>query len=434
MREQRVAPLIARAVSQVVPSPAAGPAVSSRRRSGGARWGLLFVAWTLIGLMFVAPTYLQFVADGMLLPWSRLFSELTNWYLWALLFPVILWVARRFPFELPVWKSRVALHLSVGAVISAVYALVLLVKRYLIIAIATGDWRPHLLEMGIGYLFGGVQIYLLIYLAILAVVHAFDYYRKLQQRELKSTRLEAKLAQAQLQVLRMQLHPHFLFNTLNAISALMHKDVDAADRMIALLSDFLRLSLDNAGQQEVTLKTELEFLERYVEIERTRFGDRLSVSIDVDPRLLDAKVPNLILQPLVENSIRHGTSRRAAAGHVWVDARLLAGNRVGIKVRDDGPGVPPGQLDALRQGVGLSNTRARIEQLYASAGSMELANGEHGGFVVSLVLPYRPDYWAADERWSDGRLALGKGTEDGGVDAEDGGVDAEDGGADAATA
>lgn len=347
----------------------------------------MFLLWTLIGLMFVAPTYLQYASDDLAVPWSRLSSDLAGWYLWALLFPVIFWAARRFPFERRVWRSRVLVHALIGSAVSTAYAFLVVLKSYLIIAIATMDFRPHLLKMGTDYIFGGFEFYFLIYGAVVAAVHAFDYYRKYQERELKTTRLEAKLAQTQLQVLRMQLHPHFLFNTLHAISALMHKNVDAADRMIALLSDFLRLSLDNVGRQEVPLQSELEFLERYMEIEKTRFGERLTVEVDVDPEALDAAVPNLILQPLAENAVRHGISRRSGRGKVEIRARLVLPETLELQVLDNGPGVAEGF--SLKPGVGLSNTRARLEQLYGSEYRFEIGNGELGGLTVEIRMPYR---------------------------------------------
>jgi sensor histidine kinase YesM len=368
----------------------------------------MFLLWTLVGLMFVAPTYLQYAADDLAVPWSRLSSDLAGWYLWALLFPIIFWAARRFPFERRVWRSRVLIHAIIGSAVSTVYAFLVVLKSYFIIAIATMDFRPHLLKMGPDYLFGGFEFYFLIYGAVVAAVHAFDYYRKYQERELKTTRLEAQLAQAQLQVLRMQLHPHFLFNTLHAISALMHRNVEAADRMIALLSDFLRLSLENAGRQEVPLKNELDFLERYMEIEKTRFGERLTVKVDVEPEALDAAVPNFILQPLVENAVGHGISRRSSPGRIEVRARLEAPGRFDVRARrphrrlelqvvDNGPGTPGGA--APMPGVGMTNTRARLEQLYGSDQLFEAGNGEGGGFRVKVTLPYRPyeeEDWVAD--------------------------------------
>jgi LytS/YehU family sensor histidine kinase len=182
----------------------------------------------------------------------------------------------------------------------------------------------------------------------------------------------------------MQLHPHFLFNTLNAVSALMHQDVELADRMIARLGDLLRTTLDNADKQEVPLQQEIDFIRPYLEIEQARLGTRLSIGIDIDPNTVDARVPNLILQPLVENAVRHGIAPRPGPGRIEISARRENGH-LHIQVRDDGAGIK--QIDRLKEGVGLSNTRARLEQLYGPAHRFELKNGH--GFTVSVTLPFR---------------------------------------------
>jgi LytS/YehU family sensor histidine kinase len=182
----------------------------------------------------------------------------------------------------------------------------------------------------------------------------------------------------------MQLQPHFLFNTLHSISALMHRDVEAADRMLTRLSDLLRLTLESASTPEVPLSRELDFLDAYLEIQQTRFEERLEVVRDIDPLALDALVPNLLLQPLVENAIRHGVANRTTGGRVEISARRENG-RLTLSVRDDGPGLSPN----AGQGVGLSNTRARLEHLYGEAQSLALANDPAGGVRVTVVAPYR---------------------------------------------
>ena len=187
----------------------------------------------------------------------------------------------------------------------------------------------------------------------------------------------------------MRLNPHFLFNTLNAVSALMHPDVRAANRMMTRLSDLLRLSLETSAAQEVPLKLELDFLDRYLEIQRARFPDRLHVNLDVQPEALDALVPNFILQPLVENAIRHGIARRSAPGSVEIAARRVNG-LVEIAVRDNGAGFPAGRYVLPREGVGLANTRARLRHLYGAAHRFELRNVPAGGAEVLIVIPFRP--------------------------------------------
>jgi len=201
----------------------------------------------------------------------------------------------------------------------------------------------------------------------------------------RAAELEKGLAQAKLQALQMQLNPHFLFNTLHSISSLMHKDIEAADKMITRLSDLLRAALEGAGTQEVSLRQELKLLELYLAIEKIRFGNRLTVKLDVAADVLEAQVPNLILQPLVENAIRHGIEPRARPGRIELQAHRQNGV-LAVVLSDDGTGL--GQNGAIREGIGLSNTRARLRELYGSAHRFELASGPQGGVRVELNIPY----------------------------------------------
>lgn len=227
-----------------------------------------------------------------------------------------------------------------------------------------------------------------IYWVIVSISHALAFYRRSQDRERKAAELEASLAEARLEALRMQLHPHFLFNTLNAISTLVHKDPAAADEMIADLSELLRVALDASGRQEVPLREELEFLDRYLDIQRVRFGDRLRIEKEIDVAVLDAMVPTLILQPLAENAIRHGIEPGCAAGLIKIHAHR-SGDRLRISITDNGGGLKP---NAARQseGIGLANTRARLTQLYGESARLVLNSGSAGGCSVELELPCRP--------------------------------------------
>jgi LytS/YehU family sensor histidine kinase len=227
---------------------------------------------------------------------------------------------------------------------------------------------------------------LLIYWVIVAVTFAFDYYGKFRERELRAAELEKSLAQAKLRALQMQLNPHFLFNSLHSVSALMHQDVDAADRMIVRLSDLLRAALENSDAQEVTLRAELKFLQSYLEIEKIRFGQRLTVQTKIPADLLDARVPNLILQPLVENAIRHGIEPHAKPGHIELHAQRLNGELM-LVVCDNGAGVSDAAM--VSEGIGLSNTRARLRTLYGEAQHFELGNRPEGGLRVRLTIPFR---------------------------------------------
>jgi two-component system, LytTR family, sensor kinase len=349
------------------------------------KWGLIAAGWTLFALFFASEVVISRAYDGRPL---RLGETLVAWlicaYLWLALTPFVLRLARRFPLGRGQGARNLLLHL--GA--SVLFALVQL-AAYVFVASLAGleiGKRPFL-EAYRGIFVGDFHFDLLTYWAILGLCHALDYYRKYRERELRAAQLETRLAQAELDALRMQLHPHFLFNTLNSISVLMAEDTKAAQRMLARLSDLLRASLENEGAHEVSLKKELEFLESYLEIEQTRFHDRLTVRMEVDPKALDARVPHLILQPLVENAIRHGIAPRAAPGLIEILARRQNG-MVQLVVRDNGAGLGPRSIESSLKGIGLANTRARLEQLYGPAHRFELEDAD--GLRVTIAIPFSP--------------------------------------------
>lgn len=356
------------------------------------RWGpVLLCGWGLIAVLDASQAYLVRTAEGFEPTWGSSFGwALPTWALWAGLTPVVFWLARRYRIEPSGWERAVVIHLFCGVGLAVLhYAGYVVVGRVLGWPVASQELVPALFS-------GRFHINLLVYSAILGLYHAFDYYRRFRERELQAANLsarasvlEAQLAQAQLQALKMQLHPHFLFNTLNAISVLVRgREEQAAVRMLTRLSEFLRLALENAGQQEVPLGEELAFLEHYLEIERIRFQDRLRVEMAVDPDALGALVPNMITQPLVENAIRHGIARRAEAGLVEIRAERK-GALLYLQIRDDGRGLPPGGLAAGSRGIGLTNTRARLQQRYGAQHRFEIENAPEGGAVVRLAIPYR---------------------------------------------
>jgi two-component system, LytTR family, sensor kinase len=365
------------------------PAAPAPARQGPA---LLLLIWTVVSLMSLAPGYLHYAAAGEAVPWSRMWSEVLGWWLWVLLFPAILWLARRFPIERRRWRASLPVHVAAGSALAVLYALLVVVKNQVILSLGTGDFEPHLWSQASSYVFGGFHFYLLVYGMIATLVHAFEYHRRYRERELQATRLQARLSQTELQVLKMQLDPHFLFNALNAVSTLVQREPEAAERMIGLLGDFLRLSLRYASRPEVRLDQELELLDLYLEIERVRFGERLRVAMTVAPELRAARVPTLLLQPLVENAIRHGMRERAAALEIAVAVRAPDPRWLELEVRDNGPGLPAA---GVREGVGLSNTRARLEQLYGTAHRFELQSEPGAGARVTVRIPYHGDEPAA---------------------------------------
>jgi LytS/YehU family sensor histidine kinase len=237
------------------------------------------------------------------------------------------------------------------------------------------------------FVYLNLEKWLLVYWTILLMSHAFSYYNSYRKGELKSSELRTQLVQSQLEALKMQVHPHFLFNTLHSISALLSKDSEAARKMITRLGDFLRLTLENSGSMEVTLQQELEFLNGYLEIERIRFQDRLTTDIHVDPEVLDVRVPNLILQPLVENAMRHAIGN-STAGRVEVTA-VPRNGVVRIEVKDNGPGIDADKLLEPRRGkgLGLANTQMRLAGLYGTAARFEMRNNPTGGLIVAVEIP-----------------------------------------------
>jgi signal transduction histidine kinase len=311
--------------------------------------------------------------------------NITYWYAWAMLVPGILWLSRRYRFGRHTWKRAAAMH-GLGVLGSTLTHAVLTVSARVLImkALAGRDvaWWPAFHEL----FFLNFDWEMMTYWALVGLSHAIDFHRESQERALTAAHLQTRLAEAQLQALQRQLHPHFLFNTLHTISALMHRDPLAADDMLARLSDLLRLTLDRLGVQQVPLGEELDFVEKYLDIERTRYGDRLQVSVDVEPAALDAQVPNLLLQPLVENAVRHGIAKKLGGGRVEIVTRC-EGDRLRLVVRDNGLGLPADALDAFNTGVGLSNTRSRLEHLYGADHRFEFERPAGGGLEVTIVIP-----------------------------------------------
>jgi signal transduction histidine kinase len=369
---------------------------STRPTSGRNRWliwGLAAGFWVAIGILSGAQFYYMMQAENVPISWAKVFFvQAGQWYSWILLSPLILQLGARFPFERQRWFIRLLIHLAAGALFACVH---IALNSLIIMLVRPFPWRQ---SYEFSFVFGGqlqsdFDLNFLIYWGVLGAGFAFAYYHQYRAGELRAVELQGQLAQAQLQALKMQLHPHFLFNTLNAIAGLVRKNENkAATDMLAGLSDLLRLSLENAGTQEVSLKQELEFLERYLEIERIRFADRLNVSMRIAPETLAARVPNLILQPLVENAIRHGIAPRATAGLIEIRAER-EGEKLRLQIKDDGPGLPADK--SLSNGVGLSNTLARLQRLYGPAQSLAFDNAPEGGAVVTLEIPF--ELWAKSD-------------------------------------
>jgi two-component system LytT family sensor kinase len=357
-----------------------------QRRS--VRLALIWGVWAIAALFFATQVYMMYLKEEKRIPFLRGFQlQGLSCAIWALATPLVLWLARRFRIERNSWRRTLPLHFGIGvALVSS-----MIVVDYVLYMIYLGRLAGITRLSTFQNVYYNLDRWLMTYWVIVLISHAFNYYNSFRKGELKAAQLSSQLAQSQLEALKMQLHPHFLFNTLHSISALLNKDVDAARSMIARLGDFLRLTLENSGSQEVTLQQEIEFLNGYLDIERIRFQDRLTTLVEVDPIVLDVMVPNLILQPLVENAMRHAIAN-SDCGRIEVLA-VPSNGMLRIQVKDNGPGLQVVRAYANRSkpGVGLANTKARLERLYGSAHRLEFENKPNGGLVVTMEIPRQPN-------------------------------------------
>jgi len=346
--------------------------------------------WTLVGLAFAGQHYLTSAKVGAPVTWrTAIAGALADWYLFGLLAWPAARLASRFNLAGPEWRLRLVLHVLASAVFSLAWILLRSALAHLIVPLR-GVEKP----------FGDVLRYvlvatfffnILVYWVVVTGTHALAYQRHLRDRERRLLELESRLQSARLHALRMQLNPHFLFNALNGIGSLMYRDVDAADSMLVRLASMLRHSLDRSDDPVVTLRDELAFLDRYLDLEQMRFPDRLLVQRDIDPALMDQPVPNLLLQPLVENAIKHGVEPVARTVTVVIRALSPSPGRIRIEVLDDGPGLPEAGPEAnRRERIGTSNTRRRLQQLHGKAASFTLANRPGGGACSSVEWPLSP--------------------------------------------
>jgi two-component system LytT family sensor kinase len=352
---------------------------------------IAFVGWTLLSAVIALQNWLAVTSPyarraGAEMPDTSfgklLILELPIWYVWGLLTPLVFWLGRRWPIVGDGWWKRVPLHFVASLLFVALHMVLALGFRRIAMPWSASE-LPFLEAVSATYR-RVFAVFMLVYFGTLASGQAFDYYRAYQARAVAAARLEMLLARNRLAALKAQLEPHFLFNTLHAVSALMETNITAARRMLAALSDLLRMTLEEDKGQEISLDDELRFLGRYMEILQMRFADRLTFEVDADLSTRGAYVPRLILQPLVENAVKHGVSKRAAAGRVRVQARIRS-ERLVLEVHDDGPGVTPPAVD----GVGLANTRQRLSQLYGTAYRFDLTSSPEGGTVARVELPLK---------------------------------------------
>jgi signal transduction histidine kinase len=324
--------------------------------------------------------------------WIILYNIL-SWTAWLAFVPLVWWLAGRVRVTRERWLATGAFHALAGLCIAAAHCLVAASIQYTLMTISgTSPGRqPFTWTFAVKRVFlFNFEWEVLLYWGLVGVSHAAHFYGELKARELRESRLQTSLVEARLESLQRQLQPHFLFNTLHAIAGLLHKDVDAAEAMIVRLGDLLRAVFQSDVQQEVPLGRELALARQYVDLQRLRFGTTLRCEFDVPAQVEAAKVPVLILQPLLENALKHGLRRQSDDGLIHVGARRI-GERLEIEVADNGQGVSAGALRELNEGVGLSNTRARLAHLYPEAHTVTFSTPPAGGFLITIGLPYRLD-------------------------------------------
>lgn len=363
-------------------------AIEMRSSNGSApplrnvRWiwpAIFFGFWTFVGLAFAGQLYLTQIKVGLPVSWAfALKRSLGDWYTFALLSVPAILLARRFPLGSAPFQLLLTLHLVACVVFSLVWTLLRAALAVWLTATPFSETFRYALV-------ATLVVNVLVYWVIVVATHAVGFYRESQSRERRELELERRLTEARLQALQMQLNPHFLFNALHGISTLMYRDVDAADRMLIRLSELLRAALDRSGEHSVPLRDELAFLDRYLDIEQIRFGDHLAVRREIDPTTLGIPVPSLILQPLVENAIKHGIEPQVRAGLITLRARPAGPDRLHLEVEDNGTGLNPEHPS--EPGIGLTNCRSRLEQLYGGAATLELLPGSDRGLRVVLEIP-----------------------------------------------
>lgn len=349
-----------------------------------------------MGLLRATQVSLGFEMMGHVPGWWRLVIwQLLVFHVWVALTPLILWLGRRVKLEKSHWVGTLAAHILLGSAVTLFYLLVYTSLTRLMSIYP--KWQASFFEQFVHFTGMFFHLDLFTYGAILGIGLAADYYRKYRENELQSAELRAQLSQAQLETLRLQLQPHFLFNTLNSIVGLIRNDENKdAIRMTNGLSNLLRHVLEHAGRQEVSLQQEVDLLSRYLEIQQMRFSDRLKIEMKIEPETLEAKLPSLILQPVVENAIRHGIAARNAGGAISLSTCRRNGS-LQISIYNDGPTLPADWRLESCQGIGLANTRARLAQLYGAAATLEVHNRGAHGVETELMLPFVPMSNARDE-------------------------------------
>jgi two-component system LytT family sensor kinase len=350
------------------------------------KWIALIAVWAAVGLILSTEV---FFTVRMTRPeiefWDVLASQYARVAMWALLTPIVLWLRNVVPLKSGRWGGGVGFHFGLSLAIMSGYYL----SRIAFLVTQQGEPIADFWQIAWVNFFGRNLIDVVFYWAIVGGGYTFEIYRKYKNEQIKGAQLESRLIQSELSALKQQLHPHFLFNTMNTISVLVReKRNDEAISLLAKLSTLLRISLDSARVEEVTVRREMAFLERYIDIQKVRFEDRLSVHTQLSAEALEARIPNFLLQPLVENAILHGVAPKNGPGSVTVAGKVTDG-RLYLEVSDDGMGIDDARVSRSREGIGLSTTRERLSRIYGSMSQLVLKSEPGKGTTVSIVLPYR---------------------------------------------
>ncbi len=347
------------------------------------KWLLITIIFTFLSIYFTIQTIAVAAGSGKHVNWPVQLLNCTGWYIWALITPFALKLSSRYPLQKQHFPKHLMIHFFGFAAAWFSANLAFAAVRWA----ANLGQSTYFSQLGLARTFG---LDIICYSTIVAIESAIRYNRRFESGKFRAVRLSAELARARLQALKMQLHPHFLFNALNSLSQLMQEDPDAAEEMIVNLERFLRLTLNSNDLNEISLEEELEFLKCYLAIENIRFQDRLTIKMEIEPEALEVLVPNLVLQPIVENAIKHGVAPRSSPGEVNIRATRKNGVLT-VSVRDDGPGLNKSRrkLISARPGLGLSNTQERLVQLYGNSHRFELINAPEGGLVVTVEIPVR---------------------------------------------
>jgi two-component system LytT family sensor kinase len=348
------------------------------------RWIVLLGSWMAFGLFMATQSYYLSIQAGRSSFWTdSLLNEMIYACIWLALTPVVMMLAWSYPIEPPRRLSRATLHLFFSVITAIIHR-----GTFLIVSVMLTSSQQNPFSWNrVGHsMFLYLDYGLMIYWGLLLIRHAYDYFQRYHQNELEKSHLESLLVRAQLQAMKMQLQPHFLFNTLNAISVLIQKNPAAARTMIVKLSELLRMTLEKNTTQEIRLREELAILDCYLEIEQTRFEDRLRIEREIPQEVLDAFVPSLVLQPIVENAMRHGVARQRESALVAIRAERSNGSLI-LQVTDNGPGID--FSTPMKEGIGLSTTRQRLFRLYGERSHVELQNAKSGGLVVTMTIPLR---------------------------------------------